>query len=79
MRSPTSLAFNEVISDRAIEPIADIDTFQFNGNAGDTVRVVLTRSAGVGLPCFELRGPDNAVVVALTCSNIDLTVGLPLT
>ncbi len=79
VRSPTSLAFNQIISERAIEPIADIDTFLFNGNAGDIVRIILTMTAGVGVPCFELRGPDNAVVVALTCSNIDLTVGLAMT
>jgi hypothetical protein len=80
LRSPTTLVFDQIITDREILPVADLDTFKFNATAGDEVRIILTRTVGVGLPCFELRAPDNATLVALTCSNIDLNPGpLPLT
>ena len=80
LRSPTTIAFDQIIAGREILPIADIDTFKFNATAGDEVRIILTRTVGSGLQCIELRAPDNSVVVPLTCAGIDLNPGaLPLT
>ena len=78
-RLPTPVAPDQVINGRQIEPIADLDTFQFNATAGDQFRIILTRTVGSGLQCIELRAPDNSEVVALTCAGIDQVVGpLPL-
>ena len=80
LRNPTPVGPGDVVLDREINPIADIDTFQFNGSVGDQLRIVLTRTLGSGLPCFELLAPNRTAVVPLTCGNIDLNPGpLPLT
>jgi hypothetical protein len=75
LRSPTPVAPGEVIVGRQIQPVADIDTFQFNGSAGDEFRIILTRTVGDGLGCIELRAPNNAAVVPLTCGGIDINPG----
>lgn len=79
LRSPTPIAYGQVITGQAINPVVDLDTFQFNASAGDQVRIILTRTAGSALQCIELRAPDNTTVVPLTCAGIDLsTAALPL-
>jgi hypothetical protein len=78
LRNPTPIGPGDILLDQEINPVTDIDTFQFSGSAGDEVRIILTRT-GTGTACVELRAPNNSVVVPLICGGIDLNpVALPL-
>ncbi|MEA3413808.1 MAG: hypothetical protein U9R74_20095 [Pseudomonadota bacterium] len=58
--SPTSTAVNPgVIVSDMIAPNGDIDLFSFQGQAGDTASIQVTRQTDeAGTPCAKLFGPD---------------------
>jgi hypothetical protein len=68
-----SFAYGHVLAGCTIEVVADLDIFTFVGSAGDDPRIFLTRTVGAGLPCAEIRGPDNSVVVPNACGGSLLT------
>lgn len=52
----------------AIDAVADVDLFRFNASVGDSVRIVLTETSSIFLgPCFEVRDPNNNVIVPQQC------------
>jgi uncharacterized protein (TIGR03437 family) len=53
------ISFGRVVTG-AIEPAGDADFWLFNGNAGDTVNLTLTRLSGSSDHCFRLIEPDGA-------------------
>ena len=68
LRGPTAVGPGQIIAGREIMPAADIDTFQFNGIAGDEFLVIITRTGG-GFPCGEIRSPDDTILVPLACAG----------
>ena len=76
LRSPTPVGPGDNLVGGEINPIADLDTFSFNANAGDQFRLILTRTGGSSFSqlCVELRGPDNSDFVVITCGNANLTL-----
>lgn len=77
LRSPTPIGPGDVVNGRSILPVTDLDTFDFNADAGDGLRLILTRTSNIFANiCAEVRGPGDSSVVALTCqlTSIDLTL-----
>jgi hypothetical protein len=74
----TPIAPGQVLSAQQLLPAADVDVFGFNAGVGDILRVVATRTSNVGNAiCAEVRGPDNSVVLPLTCNFTAVDVMLP--
>lgn len=80
LRSPTPMGPGDVVIGREIMPVSDLDTFSFNGEAGDDVRIILSRTGGPfgAFPCLEVRAPDNSEVESQSCGSIDLPLSLTI-
>jgi Ca2+-binding RTX toxin-like protein len=58
-----TLLYNEVLEDKAIDPVPDSDVYLLDGAQGDTIRLTLTdRTGGSPTPCLELFDPDGQPV-----------------
>jgi hypothetical protein len=93
LRSPTPIAPDQVIAGVQIEPVADLDTFQFNASVGDEFRIILTSvteqannqtfTYSVSLTCVSGACPDPPPVCLVNPSyagntmTLDFTVGTP--
>jgi hypothetical protein len=64
----------------SINPIGDVDVFQFKGSAGEVIIVRLNPQSGGGSPCLTLDDPDENLL-ARNCplGIVALTVRLPKT
>ena len=65
--TPPELTIDDSVSD-AINSAADIDSFVFQGTAGDQLRIVVNTATGLD-PRLEVRDPDGIRLVDTFCSN----------
>jgi hypothetical protein len=64
-------AYGDVLAGCTIEVPADLDTFTFEGSAGEDVTLIITKILGspFSSQCLELRTPSNAILIASTCGT----------
>jgi hypothetical protein len=75
--SAVPLAFGQHLADE-INPLGDIDLYQFTGAAGDQVTILVSRQAGSNAPCVELFDPAGGQIGPQVCNVFGARIDVQL-